>query len=693
MKTIKEIKQKLAQAIKAKRTIEKTLKHTITTLNKTNKKLTQLNSIILQQKFKPDELRYQKMMENMELGIMEVDNNEVIVKAYPMFCKMVGYKEKELVGKKALDLFVPEGLDTYYAEKTSNRLKGGTSTYEMQILTKKGEKIWAIISGVPLFDKKGKTIGSIGIHYDITARKKLEQDLAQAKEIAEQAQKAEQQFLANMSHEIRTPLNAIVGMSSLLRSANSDEERNTYTEVIEKAAHILQGLITNILDLSKIEAQKVELIEKPFEIKKILYNLKTTFSARLSSHSIDYIVHIDKNIPEYVQGDEIKLTQILFNLLGNAEKFTEQGNVKLQATLQSIHKKIATIQFIVEDTGVGIAADKHTYIFEKFKQIPGDSTSKNAIRGVGLGLPITKQLVQLMSGKIAMESIVGKGTKFTIDIPFHIVNTETLINQQTNDTITLPKLKLLIAEDSDMNRKYLSVLLKQWNIDFLFAENGQETIEALSKDNYDAILMDVHMPVMDGFEATTFIRAMPSNNQSSIPIIGVSASALDEYKKRSEVCGMNYFLTKPFTPNELKEVLLNFVVPKNTNQKTVKSPSKFSTNNSFKQYFGNNYEYAAQMFEMFIQEIFPEIAALENLYYTKGIKELQNSVHKIKPLFQMVGFKKIADQLNKLELDCNKDITDKKIKAAISKIRMDVDKAKPSIIEKHQYLVSMKGKE
>ena len=680
MKSATERQQQLTQTIKAKRAIEKKLQQATNVLQIAHKKIQTLNKLLQEQN---SESRYRSMMENMELGIMEVDNNEVITKAYPMFCKMIGYTEKELIGKNAKTLFVPEGLNTYYAEQTSNRVQGHTSTYEMQILNKQGEKIWVIISGVPIFDAAGKTIGSIGIHYDITARKKLEQDLAQAKEIAEQAQKAEQQFLANMSHEIRTPLNSIVGMSSLLKSANTEQERITYIEIIEKAAYILQGLITNILDFSKIEANKVELIEKPFEIRKLLQNLKTTFAARFQSRNIECTLHIDEALPEYVIGDEIKLTQILFNLLGNAEKFTEKGSIQLHATLQSIHKKIATIQLIVQDTGIGIPADKHAYIFEKFKQIPGETNAKNALRGVGLGLAITKKLTQLMKGSIAMESLVDKGTKFIINIPFQI-HTNNPATQQTQNNTTLPQLKLLIAEDSEMNRTYLSILLKKWDINFVFTENGKEAIDALIKDEYDAILMDVQMPIMDGFEATEHIRSLPNKKHASIPIIGLSASALSEYKKRGEQCGMNDYLTKPFTPLQLKEMLLNTV-----KKITPNVPSTtFTDEDEFQQYFGGNYEYAAKTFEVFIQDILPQINTLQNVYDTTGINALQQLIHKIKPLFQMIGFKKIKDKLDALELNCNKTITDKKVKTDIAKIVTEVTKAKPIIENRYQYLLN-----
>lgn len=685
MKSATKIQQQLTQAIKANHAMEKKLQHVTKTLQIAHTKIQALTKLLQQQN---TESRYRSMMENMELGIMEVDNDEVITKAYPMFCKMIGYTEKELIGKNAKTLFVPEGLNTYYAEQTSNRVQGHTSTYEMQILNKRGEKIWVIISGVPIFDATGKTIGSIGIHYDITARKKLEQDLAQAKEVAEQAQKSEQQFLANMSHEIRTPLNSIVGMSSLLKSANTEQEKITYIEIIEKAAYILQGLITNILDFSKIEANKVELIEKPFEIRKLLYNLKTTFAARFQSRNIEYELHIDENLPEYMIGDEIKLTQILFNLLGNAEKFTEKGNVQLYASLQFLHKKKATVQLVVQDTGIGIPKDKHAYIFEKFKQIPGEKNVKNALRGVGLGLAITKKLVQLMKGSIAMESAVGKGTKFTINIPLqiHINKPDT---QETQSTTTLPKLKLLIAEDSEMNRTYLSVLLKKWGIDFVFTENGKQAVEALMKDKYDAILMDVQMPIMDGFEATQKIRLLPNKKHASTPIIGLSASALSEYKKRGKQCGMNDYLTKPFTPSQLKEVLLNIVLHQQKKITSKKSSTNFTNENEFEQYFGSNYEYASKTFEIFIRDILPEINNLESTYNTKGINALQHLAHKIKPLFQMIGLKKIKDKLEILELDCSKQIATKKIKPSIAQIVIEVNKVKPIIEQQYQHLLSM----
>jgi len=626
------------------------------------------------------------MIENMELGIMEVNNEEVIIKAYPMFCKMVGYKANELVGKKAKNIFIPKGLDTYYKKKIRNRSKGKPSTYEMQLLNKKGEKIWVIISGVPVFDSKGKTIGSIGIHYDITERKKLEQDLAQAKEIAEQAQKAEQQFLASMSHEIRTPLNAIVGMSHLLKTAPSTEEKNTYIEVIENAASILQGLITNILDISKIEAGKIELIEAPFEIRKIFNNLKTTFNARFNSRNIRYEVYIDNKLPIHITGDELKLTQILFNLLGNAEKFTEKGSVQLHATVKAVEADKTWIQFIVKDTGVGIAAEKHAYVFEKFKQIP-IGVSKNGMRGVGLGLPITKQLIELMHGEISLKSILGKGTTFTITIPFAIPKVEQSTAHVKNiNTTQLSQLKILIAEDSEMNKKYLSALLKKWTVGTTFTDNGKEALEALLKDSYDIILMDIHMPIMDGFEATKKIRTLPNKKKASTPIIGLSASALKEHKDYAKACGMNEFITKPFTPNQLQEALLIF--SKNKYRKNISTQKivSFTEEDWFKKYFDDNYDYAKNVFSILKEDVISQINKLEQLYHDGDIKEIQNIAHKVKPIFEMTGFGEIASRLNTLELNCNKKIVKMEMQLSIEQILTAINEATPVIEEKYQYL-------
>ena len=288
-----------------------------------------------------------------------------------------------------------------------------------------------------------------------------------------------------------------------------------------------------------------------------------------------------------------------------------------------------------------------------------------------------------MKGSIAMESVVDKGTKFIINIPFQI-HTNNPATQQTQNNTTLPQLKLLIAEDSEMNRTYLSILLKKWDINFVFTENGKEAIDALIKDEYDAILMDVQMPIMDGFEATEHIRSLPNKKHASIPIIGLSASALSEYKKRGEQCGMNDYLTKPFTPLQLKEMLLNTV-----KKITPNVPSTtFTDEDEFQQYFGGNYEYAAKTFEVFIQDILPQINTLQNVYDTKGINALQQLIHKIKPLFQMIGFKKIKDKLDALELNCNKTITDKKVKTDIAKIVTEVTIAKPIIENRYQYLLN-----
>ena len=394
-----------------------------------------------------------------------------------------------------------------------------------------------------------------GFIRDITDRKKAEQELISAKQEAEQAQLAEQQFLANMSHEIRTPMNAVIGMTHLLYETNPTEAQKEYLDSLRFSADSLMGIISNILDLSKIEANEIEFEQRTFNLLELLKSLQQTFQFKVREKPISVVLDYDPKIKNHLIGDSVRLNQILTNLLGNASKFTHKGTIGVKAKLVAATGGQYIIQLQVHDTGIGIEKENVEKIFENFKQADVKITRK--FGGTGLGLTIVKNLVELQGGSIEVESSEGQGSVFNIVLPFKdsgVLQTEVSIKEDSEHHISevLKETSILVVEDNPMNQKLISKILELWKCDFEIASNGFLAIEKTKEKKYDIILMDIHMPEIDGCETTKKIRSDSENKNQNTTIIALTAAALLDEKNRALESGMNDFLTKPFSPKQLK---------------------------------------------------------------------------------------------------------------------------------------------
>ncbi|MES2517365.1 MAG: PAS domain S-box protein [Bacteroidota bacterium] len=503
------------------------------------------------------EEKYRGIMNNMELGLLEVDNDQTIIRAYDRFCKMVGYTEEELIGKNAQKLFLPETFVQTLEQQQDIRAKGSASSYELQLKKKDGSVVWVIISGAPIFGENGEVVGSMGIHYDISERKQLEQELEQAKQIADDARQSEKQFLANMSHEIRTPLNAIIGMTHLLFDTRPSKQQYEYLDILKTSADFLLSLISDLLDMAKIEAGKVEVQNHPFDLPGLLRTTQRLFQIKIENRPIELNLMIDGRISGHYMGDDLILNQILLNIIGNAEKFTEKGSIDITVKQKKQDEEFDWIEFKIEDTGSGIPAEKIDMIFQKFKQINAEGHKH---KGTGLGLSITKQLVELQGGTISVTSEEGSGTTFTFMLPYKKSQHE--IVPKTHEIHVAPKdlngCHVLVAEDNIMNQKYISSLLNKWKINYVIALDGKKAVEQANKQVFDLILMDIQMPNMDGYEAAITIRNTKCLNQNT-PIIALTASAMLDQKSKAMAAGMNDFVTKPFAPNNLLSILQLYI--------------------------------------------------------------------------------------------------------------------------------------
>jgi signal transduction histidine kinase/CheY-like chemotaxis protein len=530
----------------------------------------------------------------------------------------------------------------------------------------------------------------------------LKRELQALKKNANQTKQNRQNLIANISHEIRTPLHAIVGLSNSLKDITDENDRKESIEIIENSAFVLGAMISNILDTAKIDSHNLKLDVHPFNLKSLIKNLQTTFAYRLKNKPVEFRIEIDENIPDLVEGDEQKILHALFNLLSNAERFTEKGMIKLSvAVLKSSHDKILTV-FTIEDTGRGLSSDDPRLSHERLDDYIEKRKKLNK-EGQGLGLPITSTLIKLLKGDVkidsdnkadpmqgsaTVESNANNGVKITAVLPLkrYVGNTNKKKIVSTEDDTLLSTLDILIAEDNSINRKYFSILLNKWNIQHTFVNNGNEAIEKINKHDFDLVLLDINMPELDGFETTEAIRKMKDAKKSVVPVIGVSASVLTEYKVKGKKAGMNYFLPKPFKPEQLKELLAEFALEKQTQN------DPFANESMLSEYFGNDYIAAEEIFKIFIEESIPEINNWEKLLQEKGKRELGIRAHALKSVLEMLGLSSLSEKCFELEQACAFEEDDMQLKEKIAHIQSATKKTEPRIIKQYQFINKMANK-
>ncbi len=385
---------------------------------------------------------------------------------------------------------------------------------------------------------------------NITELKETEKALKQAKIEAEQSAKTKAEFLSNMSHEIRTPMNAIIGLTDIMLSEKLSSFLQGNLKLVKESADNLLVIINDILDLSKLEAGKVKVEKIPFSIKDKMDHLSKIIAPRFTNDAVKFNLIIDENIDPYLIGDPFRINQILLNLLSNAIKFTEKGSVDLVVKLLYKDSKSNKIIFSVKDTGLGIPKDKQKSIFESFTQ--ADLSTTRNFGGTGLGLTITKLLINLLGGEISLESEFMKGSSFNVILDFEISKQSVCETKSLIEEHKFPHSNLLVVEDNLINQKVISQILKKWEIKFELAGNGKVALEKLRNHEFDIILMDLQMPIMDGFEATNMIRNDKEfNDIKNIPIIALTADAFLETKNKVFKSKMNDFVSKPFDKKEL----------------------------------------------------------------------------------------------------------------------------------------------
>ncbi len=470
----------------------------------------------------------------------------------PAIEKLSGFKPEDVIAKSIVSLAA--GDEAVRLQNKLNEISAGNLSaciFECRLQTRNKDIIWVGCRASYL----NKTI-YLNIS-DISSQKDFQQQLIKSKEAAEHSRKIKESFLANMSHELRTPINGIIGLTNLLRKTSVDAQQSSMLDLLEVSSQSLLGVVNDVLDLSKIEAGKFSIVRAPVNIRKLTKSIIDLLKFKADEQNIELQLIIDDQIPEYIMADSLRINQILMNLLSNSIKFTERGYVMLKLLAEHRDDDRVKIRFSVEDTGIGIAADRLSKIFESFEQAEDDTAARYG--GTGLGLTIVKKLVELKGGELTVHSEVGRGSTFNVVNWFALAAGAA---DKTAEDIAPKKLspftgvKVLVAEDNLVSQFMMAKILKDWQVAVEVVDNGRKVLDKLAGNHYDLILMDTHMPEMNGYQAAEAIRLDFQEPKRSIPIISLSAAAFEHERQQALSSGMNDVLAKPFQAGDLHQKIV-----------------------------------------------------------------------------------------------------------------------------------------
>lgn len=515
---------------------------------------------IAERKIRESEAKIRIILDHSAAAITLTDEQERIISWNRFTEDMLGMSKDDLYLKHISVLYPEEEWKKIRAEGI--RKTGQRHHFETRALKKDGTVIDVDLSVNVLKDSNDGIVGSVGIMQDITEQKRVQQMLVKAKIAAEEANNSKSLFLANMSHEVRTPMNTILGLVDLTLDTQLTPEQRENLSIIKNAGDILLSLLNDILDLSRVEAGKIQLENIELNLSHIIPSICRGLEVLAKNKKLELVRDLDPKIPEIVIGDPVRIRQILVNLINNAIKFTFQGQIVTKVRLLGLADGICELEFSVSDQGVGIPKDKLETIFEAFTQ--ADASTTRRFGGTGLGLAISKRLVEMMGGRIWVESEEFKGSTFFFTAKFRVgeilqAQPEPLIETRIEGPRDLKSLRVLLAEDNIVNQKIVYKMLEKKGWSIKTAENGKQVLEILDQDSFDVVLMDAQMPVLDGFEATRLIREAEKKSGKHIPIVALTAYAMAGDKQKCLDAGMDGYVSKPIDRQKLFEAIESLV--------------------------------------------------------------------------------------------------------------------------------------
>lgn len=582
---------------------------------------------------------------------------------------ITGISREKLTGTDFFDYFTePQKAREVYQEVFAN---GSVADSPLTLRHKNGKLTDVLFNGSIYKDGRGNVLGVVIVARDVTDQKRIATELTEAKVaaelataiaeeakrkaeratlIAEDAVKAKQQFLSNMSHEIRTPMNAIIGFTKVVLKTELSEKQKEYLEAIKTSGDALIVLINDILDLAKVDAGKMTFEQTPFKLASSLSAMLHLFEPKIQEKNLTLVKEYDKNIPRVLIGDPVRLHQIIMNLVSNAVKFTSTGKITVKVRLQKEEEGKVQIEFSISDTGIGISKNKIEHIFENFQQ--ATSGTSRLYGGTGLGLAIVKQLVEGQGGSIRVNSELGEGSVFSFSLTFQTTTREAELNEGiVEQTSEIKNLKVLVVEDILLNQLLMKTLLDDFGFERDIAANGRIAIEKLETNTYDVILMDLQMPIMNGFETTEYIRNIM---KSSIPIIALTADVTTVDLAKCRAVGMNDYIAKPIDDRLLYSKLVS-LVKKPVARKNILEKEKIESSSLPKvielSYLNrltkSNQAMMMELISAYLDQTPVLISAMK-----KGLEEhnwdlLYASAHKMIPSFSMMGMNKQLEGLAK----------------------------------------------
>lgn len=542
-----DLKLKLQKEIRKRKQIERELKKVE---KETKKTLSESEEV------------FKKIFEGSASGILIVDFSGEVIQCNQEICNILGFSKEELIGIHFLDITYTEDKEkSISVVEVLKQKEMDHIQIDKRYFHKRGDYIWSSTNIAPVWNQDGSFRFFIVQINDITDRKYNELTLLEAKESAESANRAKSEFLANMSHEIRTPMNAVIGYSELLSSMITNKEKREYINAIISAGKNLLTIINDILDLSKIEAGKLNIQYGKVDISYVFEDIYHMFQGALKSKGLEFKVDIDEELPHTLELDEVRLRQILLNLVGNAVKFTDKGYVSLSAQKINENPNNHSIDVVVyvEDTGIGVPKEEFKNIFQTFQQKEGQEHKKYG--GTGLGLSICKRLAEMMNGSISLESELGKGSRFSVVLNNVKIADPTFKREFPKESknwkeIQFEKEKVLVVDDVVSNRELIKRWLSKANLEVLEVQNGQEALEIIEDYQPKLVLMDIRMPIMDGYQATRKLKEQPSTKK--IPIIALTASTMAE-DRDNIYHEFDAYLLKPVQAQDLFDQLVIYL--------------------------------------------------------------------------------------------------------------------------------------